>query len=326
MQYQTLGRRDSLANARVWGCLLIVAVTILFLEASPLQAQAPIPAATGPALHSPEGFKPGWGAGARFEGSSSSDGTLYDLGMGAGYNFTSHFAVDFGVPFSFVSTPTSIKQKNQLALSGVGVGSVGADLKFLFPSPAVNYASTIHVTAPTGDMKKGLSTGHATWNWSNHIEHAWGNFTPFIDGGFGNSVLDTRYFHRPYTTFGYNGQFEAGTEFDGLGPFSITVSAYDVAPVGTQTVFSKVFRCDTTGTCTKTTNSKDRHGYRSSSVTTGDATLVRDNGFNAGVEVKPLRYLDLEFDFSRSVPLQLNSFSFAVSVDFRSLFKSTKRH
>jgi hypothetical protein len=44
-------------------------------------------------------------------------------------------------------------------------------------------------------------------------------------------------------------------------------------------------------------------------------TLVRDNGFNAGIDYKPVGYIDLEFDFSRSVPLQLNSYSFGIGFD-----------
>lgn len=323
MQDHILGRSDSRGSGHFWSCLAVVAVMILFLGASPMQAQVPSPAAVGPVTHSPEGFTPGWGAGARFEGSSSDSGVVYDLGMGAGYNFTSHFGADLGVPFYFVSTSSSISKTNSSALSGIGVGSIGANLKFLFPSPVVNYGSTIHLTAPTGDIKKGLSTGHATWNWTNHLEHAWGNFTPFVDGGIGNTVLDTRFFHRPFATFGYAAQFEAGTEIDAFGPFSLTVSAYDVAPVGTQMVVSRVFRCS--ATCTQTTKSSDRRGYTSSSILTGGADLVRDNGFNAGIEVKPLRYLDLEFDYSRSVPLRLNSFSFGVAVDLRALYKSGGR-
>jgi len=68
-----------------------------------------------------------------------------------------------------------------------------------------------------GRSKKGFSTGHATWNWANHIEHAWGNVTHLLMGGVGNTVQDTRYFHRPFMTFGYNAQFEAGMEID-AGP------------------------------------------------------------------------------------------------------------
>jgi hypothetical protein len=63
--------------------------------------------------------------------------------------------------------------------------SVGADLKCLFPGKSMNYASTVHLGAPTGDTKKGFSNGHATWSWTNHVEHGWGIFTPFIDSGAG---------------------------------------------------------------------------------------------------------------------------------------------
>jgi hypothetical protein len=257
----------------------------------------------------------------KFEGSSSGDGTITDLATGVGYNFSHHFGVDLGVPYYFVGTPSSIKQKNPSAVSGNGLGSFGADLKWNFPGKTVNYASTIHLGAPTGDTKKGHSTGHATWNWSNHIEHGWGNFTPFIDGGIGNTISDTRFFHRPFITFGYNAQFEAGTEFD-AGPFSFTASAYDVAPWGPQTVISRVFRCSSGAKCSANGKSTNRRGYTLASVQAGSADLVRDNGFNAGLEVKPRPYLDLEVDYSRSVPLQLNNFSFGISVDLRTLWHS----
>jgi hypothetical protein len=86
-------------------------------------------------------------------------------------------------------------------------------------------------------------------------------------------------------TYGYNASFEAGTEMD-AGPFSLTASAYDIAPWGTQVMFSKVFRCASgapTGTST------NRKGYTQTSVQSGGADLTRDNGFNAGIEVKPNR-------------------------------------
>jgi hypothetical protein len=261
----------------------------------------------------------------KFEGSSSGDGTITDLATGVGYNFSHHFGVDLGVPYYSVGTPSSIKQKNPSAVSGNGFGSFGADLKWNFPGKTVNYASTIHLGAPTGDTKKGLSTGHATWNWSNHIEHGWGNFTPYIDAGVGNTVTDTRFFRRPFITFGYNAQFEAGTEFD-AGPFSLTASAYDVAPWGPQTVISRVFRCSSGAKCTANGKSTNRRGYTLASVQAGSADLVRDNGFNAGLEVKPRPYLDLEVDYSRSVPLQLNSFSFGIAVDLRSLLQTRPHH
>ena len=60
---------------------------------------------------------------------------------------------------------------------------------------------------------------------------------------------------------------------------------------------------------------KNRKGFTSSSVSTGAADLVRDNGYDASIDYKPAGYIDLEFDYSRSVPLQLNSYSFGIGVD-----------
>lgn len=300
-----------------------VLLPLLAIFASPVvvQAQAPSPAASGPAAQSQGGFTPGWGFGVKFEGSSSGDGTVTDFATGAGYNFSRHFGVDLVVPYYFVSSSSSIQQKNPSGASGSGVGNIGMDIKWIFPGRMLSYAPTVHLGAPTGDTKKGLSTGHATWNWTNHFEHALGNFTPFVDAGAGNTVSDTRFFHRPFATFGYNAQFEAGTEFD-AGPFSLTASAYDVAPWGTQTVVSRVFRCPAGTQCAASGTSTNRRGYTQTSVQSGSADLVRDDGFNTGVEVKPIPYLDLEFGYSRSVPLQLNNFSFGIALDIGSLMRS----
>jgi hypothetical protein len=300
--------------------IAVCAVLFLLTCSRPLTAQTPNAAANGPNAKSNEGFYPGWNLGVRFEGSTNSDGKVFDLGTGAGYNFSHHFGVGFGVPYYFVGTPSSIQAKNQQAVSGNGFGDVGADLKWLFPSKTLTYASTLHVGAPTGDKKKGFSVGHATWNWSNHIEHGWGNFTPFIDGGLGNTVMDSRHFHRPFMTFGYNAQFEAGMEID-AGPISLSASAYDVAPWGPQTVISRVFRCSSTAKCGAAGKTTNRKGYLQDSVTSGDASLARDSGFNASAEFKPVRALDLEIDYSRSVPLRLNTFSFGIGVDLGALLR-----
>jgi len=312
-------RRLCSARVRAVSCAAAVALFSCLGAGRETLAQSPNAAASGQAK-SDEGFYPGWTLGTRFEGSTSGDGSIFDLGVGGGYNFSHHFGVSLGIPYYFVGTPTAIKSKNPQAVSGSGLGNVGLEVKSFFPNPTVNYASTIHLGAPTGDPKKGFSTGHATWNWANHFEHAWGNFTPFMDGGVGNTVQDTRYFHRPFMTFGYNAQFEAGTEMD-AGPFSISGSAYDVAPWRAQTVVSRVFRCSGSGTCGAAGKSTNRKGYLNSSIQSGDASLARDNGFNASVEVKPVKTIDLEFDYSRSVPLRLNSISFAIGFDLGAMLR-----
>jgi hypothetical protein len=301
------------------GLLYVVAILSL---CSASYAQSPNPAGTAPTA-GPGGFEPGWTLGTRFEGSYSSDGSVYDLGTAIGRNFTRHFAADLGVPVYFIGTPTAIKQTNTGAVSGAGFGSVFADLRFNFPDQTLNYVSAIHLTAPTGDSKKGLSVGHATWNLANHIDHAFGDFSPFLDATVGNTLMDTRFFHRPFMTFGYNAAFDGGLEYD-PGKFSFSVAAYDVAPWGNQTEISRVFRCGGP-TCTSGGPSTNRGGYLNSHVSTGSADLVRDNGFNAGADFKPTSRLDLEFDFSRSIPLHLNVYSFGIGVDLSWLLHRSAR-
>jgi hypothetical protein len=316
-------------NAMVMGLMryrYAAICSLLLLSFSlPTYAQSPNPTAIATTNSGQDnaGFYPGWMFGTRFEGSTSSDGSVYDLGTGVGYNFSHRFGIDLGVPYFFVGTPTAIKTKNPTAVSGDGLGNVGANLRFSLPGKATNFASTIHLGAPTGDIKKGFSTGHATWNWSNHIEHGWGNFTPYIDGSVGNTVPDTRHFRRPFMTFGYNAAFEAGTEMD-AGPISLSASVYDVAPWGPQTIISRVYRCSSGTKCSSTGTTTDRKSYLNSSVSTGGASLARDNGFNASAEFKPksLKAVDFEVDYSRSVPLRLNTFSFGISLDIAGVLRS----
>lgn len=305
-------------GARIAGagivCMLLLAL------GSAAVAQTPIPAATHPGSKDEGGFSPGWTLGARFEGDYSSDAGVYNVGTALGYNFSRHFGVDAGVPFYFIATPTAIKKSNPGAVSGVGIGNTFVDLLLTYPNPSLNYSSAAHLTAPIADTKKGFSTGHATWNYTNHIDRAFGDWSPFLDAGVGNTILDTKYFTRPFMSFGYNAAFTGGLEYD-KGPFSLQAGAYDVAPWGNQTVISRVFRCESAAKCGSGGSSHNRKGFTSSSVTSGGADLARDNGYEAGFNFKPVYYLDLEFDYSRSVPLGLNNYSFGIAVNLSSLVR-----
>jgi len=283
-------------------------------------AQTPVPAATNPAGKNTEGFSPGWTLGARFEGDYSSAAGVYDVATALGYNFSNHLGMDAGVPFYFVNTPTATTQINPGAVSGVGMGNTFVDLLLNYPNRSLNYSSAIHLTAPVGDTKKGLSTGHATWNYTNHFDHAFGDWSPFLDAGVGNSILDTIYFTRPFSSFGYNAAFTGGLEYD-RGPYSFQAGAYDVAPWGNQTEVSRVFRCARAMSCGAAGRSHNRKGFASANVTKGGADLVRDNGYEAGIDFKPVYYLDFAFDYSRSVPLHLNNYSFGIGINLSSLVR-----
>jgi hypothetical protein len=314
----TRWRGPSHRAACVAGAWLLCAVVLAVCPA--MVAQTPLPAAKNPASKESEGFSPGWTLGARFEGDYSSYAGVYDFATALGYNFSRHLGMDAGVPFYFVNTPASITRANPGAVSGAGMGNTFLDLLLNYPNRSFNYSSAVHLTAPVADTKKGFSTGHATWNYTNHFDHAFGDWSPFLDAGVGNTILDTKYFTRPFSSFGYNAAFSGGLEYD-HGPYSVQGGAYEVAPWGNQTIVSRVFRCGASTTCNATARSHNRKGFNSASVTSGGADLVRDNGYEAGVDFKPISYLDFEFDYSRSVPLSLNNYSFGIGINLSSLVR-----
>jgi len=272
-------------------CWLGIVLGFCVIWPSVTPAQSPTPAATGPAKDNPGGFTPGITLGAKFEGSYSGDGGVYNFGSALGYNFSRHFGVDAGVPFYFVSTPTSVKNNNPGAVSGIGVGSFFTDLRWNYPNKSLNYSSAVHVTAPTGDKKKGLAsatrlgTRRTISIMPSEISHRFStpeSATPSWIQSFSSALC--------YVC--YNAQFNGGVEYD-PGKFSFSVAAYDVAPWGNQTVISRVFRCGS-AKCNSAGPTKNRKSFTTSNVSTGAADLVRDNGYNAGIDYKPVGYLDLE--------------------------------
>src|SRR6516164_2726959 len=172
----TCSRSRSHRVACVAGAWLLC---VLVLAVCPAMAQTPVPAAKNPGSRDSEGFSAGWTLGARFEGDYSSYAGVYDFATAVGYNFSRHLGVDAGVPGYFVNTATSITRTNPGAVSGTGIGNTFLDLLLNYPNRSFNYSSVIHLTAPVGDTKKGFSTGHATWNYANHFDHAFRDWSPF---------------------------------------------------------------------------------------------------------------------------------------------------
>src|SRR5260370_6863218 len=165
-----------------------------------------------------------------FEGSSNADGQAMDLTSAAGYIFNKHFSWDLGIPIFFTRGTTSTGTK----VSNSGLGDIFTDLRLTFKNPAVNYVTALRGAAPSGDTKKGLSTGRATFDWSNSFSREFGRWTPFATLGVGNSLYNTPFFERPFLTLAKVPHFQPRPEND-LGPsVSVKASADDVAPWGQQ--------------------------------------------------------------------------------------------
>ncbi len=258
----------------------------------------------------------------QFEGSSNTLGQVMKLDTSAGYNFNRFFGVDVGVPVYFVRASTTTSTSG--ATSNSGIGNVYVDLRLTVANPLVNYASTLTGMAPTGDTSKGFSTGRATFDWNNHFDRSFGPIRPFANVDFGNTIADTHFFARPFTSLGKVAQLEGGTTYKIIPFVRVGASAYDDLPTGQQKIFSRLLKRQLSASGGSGSARPRAGAFEKASETVGNADIARDNGFSAWADFNPIRYLDFEIGYTRSVHFDLNTVSFGVGVNLGSLAKVAK--
>jgi hypothetical protein len=261
----------------------------------------------------------GWTLFEGVEDSSNSFGQVYRLDTTAAYAFNKYFGVDAGVPVYFVHASPSTSGMR----STNGLGDVYIDLNLTFLNPVVNYASALRGTAPTGDTSSGLSTGRATYDWTNHFDRSFSRLTPFADLGIANTVADTSFLVRPFTTLGTLAHFEAGARLKLARYLSATALAYDVLPTGQQRIFSKLIPRPSAITPPVGPASHARV-FETAAETVGASDLARDNGFSAGLDLAPASFLDLGIGYTRSVLFRLDTLWFGVGIIVASLVQRAR--
>lgn len=280
--------------------------------------------AQNPPSNKKDADETGWTSTASFEGSANSQERVLDLGSNVGYNFNEHWGVDMGVPLSFVSSSTPTTTTGTTTTKGTSsslnsLGNVYMDVKF----KATNYNSALTVAAPTGSTTKGVSTGRPNYGWNNHVEHDFSRLTPFLELGLSNGLTDTKFFHRPFTTLGFVSQFTGGSKIDLGGNFSVGGSLYDVLPSGTQKMYSKLVAKKSTSTAG---SGKNGRAYELAAVTSGDASLTRDNGGSAWIEFSPGKIVDFQIGYTHSVHFALDTVAFNLEVNLAKLMKRANKY
>jgi hypothetical protein len=259
----------------------------------------------------------GFTSRAEFGVSANTLGQEFMLNGSAGYQFNRHFALNFGAPLSITHTSATATTGST---TSSGMGDPYVQLLFKMPNPALNYASAITTTLPLGDTSKGLSTGRVGIDWNNRFEHSFSRVTPFVAAGLSNSIRDTRFFRRPFTSLGFNAHLEGGADLDIGHNRSVGGSAYDILPSGQQKIFSKLVDKGTTG-------SSSKHGaFGGSHETVGGSELTRDHGFSTWIDADPNKLWNLELAFSRSMGYDLNTVSFTVGLNLGQLTREGHRH
>jgi hypothetical protein len=252
-----------------------------------------------------------------FDGTSNAEGQVYRLNSSVGYSFTEHFGIDVGVPVYFLRPSSSVTGTTG-STSANGLGNPYLDLRLKFLNPVVNFGSVLTGYAPAGDSKLGLSTGRATFDWTNHFDHSFNNLTPFLEAGLSNTVADTQLFLRPFTSLGMNSHFQGGISYQLGRYFNVGASGYDIQPFGQQTIFSKVANGSSQSRGPAAASS---HGpFQNNQQVTGSSDLAYDNGFSAWIGASPSPYLDMQLGYTRSIQYDLNSVSFGIGVNVGRLY------
>jgi len=249
-----------------------------------------------------------------FQGTINSDSRIYKLDSNLGWDFNKHFGVFAGVPVYVTNVPrstttngTTTTANTSQTNSGIGNAYLGFILKA--PNPILDYASSVTAYAPTGSVAKGFSTGRVGVDWTNRFEHTFHGLTPFFVGGLSNTVPDSVFFARPFTSLGAVSHLEEGAEYQLVKHFYAGGSGYQIVPFGSQKVFSKL-----------SGKGKGKNPFDTSTVSTGN-DLTRENGFSTWVELEPSSIARIELGYTRSMTFDLNSFAFNLRMNVGKLLR-----
>ena len=193
--------------------------------------------AASPMLRAQDGSEyRGWSYSQRFQGSSNAAGVILKTSSTAGYAFNRNIKLYAGVPVYFARETSSAGDTSFMN----GIGNVYSGVTVNADASAFHYSSDLVATVPTGDRDRGFSTGHATVDWTNTFSHSFNRITPYASIGAANTISDTSFFVRPFSSKGIVSHFEAGALMDIARRTSIGASAYGIRATGEQEIISKV--------------------------------------------------------------------------------------
>lgn len=247
----------------------------------------------------------GWAFSGYVTGTSNSSGLILKVNPSVGYSFNKYFRTYAGLPFYFVDA--SVSSTSNGFVNGIGNAYVG--IGFGIDDPALNFASNLVISAPTGDRSRGFSTGRVTADWTNDFSRPISIFRPFGSVGVANTISDTSFFVRPFTSYGLVGHFEGGTTVDLLPRAYVGASAYGVKASGEQRIASKVFDNPGRG---QASGSRRHRPFETSSETVSSPDIADDYGFSTWFGVTPQSNSNFYVGYSRSTSYDFNTLFFGV--------------
>ena len=145
----------------------------------------------------------------------------------------------------------------------------------------------------------------------NRFSHRFDAFTPFGSAGIANTVSDTNFFLRPFTSLGMVVHFDGGGRYDLSRYVYVSGSAYGVRGVSQQTIISRLVKQKTTAV-TPVTGTRKRPGFETQAETVTSASAANDHGMSGWFGVRPSPGMELHMGYSRSIAYDFNTLFFGV--------------
>jgi hypothetical protein len=133
--------------------------------------------------------------------------------------------------------------------------------------------------------------------------------------------MDSKFFHRPFTSLGFTSQFTGGTTVDIGHNFTIGGSLYDVLPSGQQKVFSKLVG---KGSGKNAGSGKNGRSWELAAETVGTSALTRDNGGSAWVGFSSREIFDFQIGYTHSVHYALDTVALSVDVNLGKMMRKSQ--
>jgi hypothetical protein len=249
---------------------------------------------------------------AQFVVNRSNLGTLYNEGVGVGYNFTGHVGADIGFSLYTVQSPFSNVLNHDWRWTTL-LGDPFLDVRYATKRYGLDITSILTGSIPVASPERVYSTGRFGVDWFNSVGGHYKGLAPFLNFGAANETVD-RYvlprpynIARPYQSLGFISNFEAGASYTIFRHYSVGASAYALVPGGPQKVFSRLVSPDS-----PVAGDADHNRiWNSAFETTGDS-----------LEVARIKNLKVQVGYTYSVHYALGSAFVLLRFDGTSLIRT----
>ena len=245
-----------------------------------------------------------------FRGSTSDQGQFTILDTSVGYDFNRHVGIDLGVPYYFFrATPNLVPGEKHYWDNRVG--DPYADVRLTFENRVLNYATVVTLSVPVAETGA-FSTGRLGVNWFNHFDRSIGRFTPYVNVGISNGLLDTRLISQPFMIFdsfrslGFLANGEGGMTLRVANRVVVGGSYYTLQPSGSQKVYAA--------------NGISNFFLLPNGTSGSVADFTHDRGYSAFIRFNPTRFVYIEPAYVHSLKFSQDAATVTVGFDLRALF------